>query len=395
MSTIRSAFRNICRKKTRTAMIVLGVAIGVFSIVLINGISTNGKEAISTQINGMGLYGLSVRFEDTNSGLCFSQSDVQLVQKNVPDAEVVMPLSVEYRNVQAAGQQTGCAIWGVDADAEEVLDLTLLYGKPFSAEQVRKGERICLVGEDYAEAVFGRKNVVGKTIGVEYNDIFEEFTIWGVLKSSESGLQELVNTYVPSFIYLPNQAIYDITGSSNTQRMAIKVREDVDSDLVTEKIVRLLEMKFRGQSEFVVEDINEQKESFDGILSTVTLILTVIGGVSLVVSGLSIMTVMLVTVRERTKEIGIKKSIGASNQVILLEFLAEALLVTLTGSLIGSALGVAGCYLGGSLYNIAITMDPGMLLKINLFAVIVGVAFGVVPAMKAARLKPLEALHAD
>ena len=186
-----------------------------------------------------------------------------------------------------------------------------------------------------------------------------------------------------------------MTGREDFDQIAVRVSAGADVAGEEQRIVSALERTSGLKGFFRTDNLAMQKERLSGLMDIVTLILTAISGISLLVSGLGIMTIMLVSVNERTREIGIKKAIGASRSRILFEFLAEAVIISLLGSVVGILIGSAACAAGMSLMGIAASWDiRGFFILIG-FAVAVGGVFGVYPAIKAARMRPVEALRME
>ncbi len=389
---IISGTRNVFRKKVRSILTIAGIAIGVLSVVVISTIGEVGKSAINQEIDSIGMSGLTIRTVKSGSQLFTAQ--IQSVEALEPVSEAI-PLMLEYTESTLRGVKTDCAVWGIDSGAQNVVSMQLLYGRYINQADVASNAAVCIVDESYAEKVYKRTNIVGKTIYISMNGRSEPFEIIGVVKTGGSLMQGLIGNYIPCFVYTPYTTLKSHTGKSNFDQIAVKLKSEVDPELAAKEIKASLTGVLGSGENIRVENLAAQREQLDNILGIVTLVLSVIAGISLVVAGLSIMTVMLVSVSERTKEIGIKKSIGASRHKIMMEFLTESFLISGIGSLSGLALGILLSVLGCSALGIPPLLNREMILFSVLFATGTGVLFGVYPAMQAAKLRPVDALRSE
>ena len=207
-------------------------------------------------------------------------------------------------------------------------------------------------------------------------------------------MQNMLGEYVPSFLYLPYTTMQSASGQDHFDRIAVRAAEGEDPDRVGEEIItQLCQTSGRSESMCTVENMAKQKEGLNRIMDLVTLVLSAIAAISLVVAGLGIMTMMLTSVNERTKEIGIKKSIGASEGIILLEFLIEAFTLSLVGSIIGAGVGLGIVLICCAIGGIPMAINWTLTWAVIGFTVLLGVLFGVYPAAIAAKLRPVDALR--
>ena len=196
-------------------------------------------------------------------------------------------------------------------------------------------------------------------------------------------------------VYVPYSTLQHLTGRSRFDQIAVRLTDGTDSTTAQQHVVHTLERLSGRSGGYHAENLAMQKDRLGRIMTMVSLVLTVISGISLLVSGLGIMTIMLVSVTERTREIGVKKALGASRGRIMLEFLAEAIIITLLGSVIGIVLGGAAAGIGLAAFGVPVSVSLGSVLSLIGFCVLIGGVFGVYPAIKAARMPPVEALRAE
>ncbi len=392
---LKNAFHNIFRKRLRSALTIAGIGIGVLSVIVISAIGDLGKQTINAELNSIGIDGLAVSASSSTTQPVTLYTDQLGEIKKDQNVEDAMPLMVQATQSRNRDKVNNCIVWGIDNNAQNIISLEVLYGRMVSQGDLASGESVCVVDEAYAAQFYGRKNIVGKTVEVILNGGYQTFTVVGVVASGGNVLQNLMGEYIPSFLYIPYSTMQRVCGRESFDQIAIRLREGTDPDSAAQSITTRLETENGVKDSIKVENLVQQKEKLNNILDIITLVLSVIAGISLIVAGLSIMTVMLVSVSERTREIGIKKSIGASRSKILMEFLIEALLISLIGSGMGCGVGVALSWAGCAVLGMTYTLNAGLVLFCMGFAVVTGILFGVYPAMKAAGLRPVEALRQE
>lgn len=392
MDFIWGCIRNMFRKKLRTILTISGIGIGVMSVVIISLIGDVGKASINQELNSMGISGLCVTASNDMGSKLFSDTELEMVRENqnVRDAA---PLITQIANVKARGMTTQAVLWGMDEHTSNIVSIQLLHGRMLRKSDVSAGAEVCLVDQSFADLLYHRDNIVGKTIQLMVDGKYRDYTVVGVVSAGGNLLQSLMGEIVPTFVYLPYSSLTRYSADKNFAQIVAQLNPYVDEETAEASITVSLSKQIAGTGRIQIENLNQQKDKLNGILNLVTLILSAIGGISLIVAGLSIMTVMLVTVHERTREIGIKKSIGASRRIILFEFLTEALLLSLVGSLLGSTAGLLIGAVGCGLLGVTFLVQWETIGICILFSVLIGMIFGVYPAMKASKLKPVEALR--
>jgi putative ABC transport system permease protein len=387
-----NAFRNLFRKKIRSVLTIAGIVIGVMSIMLISMISDIGTAAIEEELSGMGAGGILISSNSKKKNVSLSTPQLELIEEN-QSVQTAVPLMVQYSTVKMKQQTEECVIWGTDQNIADIISMEVLHGRFITQYDIDMLSAVCVVDESYALNVYKRSNIVGKKIQVLLGGSYQTLEVIGVIKSGGNILQSLMGNMVPCFTYVPYSTMQTLSKQSDFGQILVKIKDENDTQTESDGLVKQLNDEYGVKNAVKAEDLNQQMEMIESILQIVTMILTVIAGISLLVSGLSIMTVMLVSVSERTREIGIKKSIGASRGVILIEFITESFLVTLLGGVIGVALGIFFAWIGCLVFGISVIINWKTILWCILFAVGTGVLFGVYPAFKASALKPVDALR--
>lgn len=389
----RQRVSGILRGRLRSALTIAGIAIGVFSVVVISCVGQSGSALVSAQLGAMGLDTMMVSVGVYDAPITLDEEDVTAIRKVRSVAEA-MPLMNEYTYNRVRGELQECMVWGVDQNADKVISLEPLHGRLVNKADLLAGAKVCVVDEAVAVAAYGRSNIVGKTMEFYLGGAFEKFQVIGVVKSGVSSLQNLLGEFIPQFSYIPYTAMQVVCGRQSFDQIAVSLKDVPSAENAAEELTsRLREENGPAASALRVSNLLHQKEQLGEILGIVTLILSLIAGISLLVSGLSIMTVMLVSVRERTREIGIKKSIGATSTAILSEFLAEATLLTVMGSAAGLFCGLIVSWIGSLALGVPFEADIGIIALTLVFSVLIGLLFGAYPAYKAAGLHPVDALR--
>ena len=388
---VKKGICDLFRNKLRSFLTIGGICIGVLSVVVISSIGEIGKTTIDGELNNMGMNSVVITADKSNySGLC--EKDIASL-KTVPAVDNAMPLMNFLTESTILKKTEPCMLWGVNEDADRVIELVPIYGRLLNKGDVISGAKVCVIDEKVAQESYKRSNIVGKKISVKVGGTLEDFTVVGVVENGVNILQSMLGEYIPSFVYIPYTTLQTESSQFYFDQIAVKIKGDESTDDLSNRIEQAILKNRDIVTQVKVDNLLKQKSQLNNIMSIITVVLSAIAGISLIVSGLSIMTVMLVSVNERTREIGIKKSIGATNADILIEFLLEALLITFIGAILGSLIGVAGSAIGCIIFGLKLTINFKMVFGIVGFSMIIGLVFGVYPAFRAATLKPVDALR--
>lgn len=252
-----------------------------------------------------------------------------------------------------------------------------------------------MVDQSFAQSMYNKDNAVGHNVTVTLHGNTEKFTIIGVIKTGSGLLQSAMGNYVPNFLYMPYSTMQYLTGATNYNQIITKTLPNANIDVLATTLESKLNVSNgTDDGSYIITNLAKQKDSLSNILGIVTAILSSVGAVSLIVSGLSIMTVMLVSVSERKKEIGIKKAIGATRGITVKEFLGEAFMLSALGCIVGIIISYFLVIIATNVLGIAISINISTVAITCVFSIISSVFFGVYPALKASKLKPAETLRA-
>ena len=301
----RSAWIALGRKRLRTLLTIGSIAIGTAMVVLVICIGGVGTQAIQSELESMGINGLSVSATD---GLTVTALTSIRCLSEVRQA---MPLALQFASAMVNGHTYSVVGCGIDSGADQVISLRLLHGRMLSQKDVAAENAVCVVDETLALEAYGRSNVVGQPLSLCYEDGVLEATIVGVTATGSSLLQN-VTSLIPYMVYVPYTTQQVVTGVYAFDQIAVRLRAGEEPQNAQQAIQRMLTYSEEDYGTLTTEDLASQRARLDAMANVLTLVLTAIGGVSLLVSGFGILTVMLSSVNERTREIGIKKAIGYS-----------------------------------------------------------------------------------
>lgn len=402
MEYFKMALDNIRANKGRSILTMLGIIIGISSVIMIMSIGQGAKSEISDQLNAIagGQIYISGAYSDTDM-IYFNASDLEAIKEMEGVKGVTVADSMSGTLRAPKGTEFSASIQTGTADLKFTHNPEMKYGRYFTDSDVESMNMVAVIGENDARKLFGTDDVVGLSVEATIYDITQEITFVGVIKEEvpEGGLMNSmmynsnrVSLYMPytanyAFGYILDEfyGIYVITENGYSSRA------------VSNDIVLMLERRYQvqGQDKFYVEDAESQISMITDVLDMFTAFIAFVAAIALLVGGIGVMNIMLVSVTERTREIGIRKALGARTGSIMLQFLSESAIITCIGGIIGIVLGILGAKAVCSLP--ALGFEPRLsiatVVLATLFSSCVGILFGVYPAKKAAQLSPIEALR--
>jgi len=382
LNSLRLAIRSTLANKTRSFLTMLGIIIGVISVVVLVSIAQSTTSSITTAISSMGSELLTVTVTDEDILL---SADDYLGLEEYDSIESVAPYLTISGTARSGSNYTGVSALGVTEDYMRTADLDLQAGRAIALSDLEWRTGVAVIGTEVAGELFESYDVIGKTFTMSNRS----FTIVGLLAESGSDLTGSLDSRV--LIPLTTAArVADSTAITTCYVKAASAADVALAQALTE--YHMLELT-RDEDAYDVYNMSELLDTLDDVMSTLALMLGGIAAISLLVGGIGIMNIMLVSVAERTREIGIRKAIGARRSHILMQFLIEACVLSILGGLIGLGLSALGLKIFSLLADMTISMDWRAAVSALVFCVVIGVLFGSYPAAKASKLTPIDALQ--
>ena len=386
------SIKNILCNKSRSMLTMVGICIGAMSVVIISTISATGTNEVNSQLINMGIDSVMVQVNKNVDDVVLSDEDIDEI-KNISGVKDAMPLMSSITQSYLLNYTVDCVAWGIDKSADELISLKAKYGRLITNHDILSNSKVAVIDENIALQSYGRGNVVGKKVRIFLGGTFHEYEIVGVAESGITNLQSILSNIVPSFVYIPYSTMQMDTGRKNFDQIAVKLKPSEDNEQIISTVESHLNNIYNKENAISAYNLLQQKGQLESIMDMITIVLSSIAGISLVVSGLSVMTAMLASVSERRREIGIKKSIGAKNSDIYKEFISESLILSLTGSAVGITFSILFLKLIAFLFRISIVFDWQIIMILIVSSAVIGIIFGAYPARKAAKMEPVKALH--
>lgn len=397
------AFFNLKSNKIRALLTMLGIIIGISSVVMIVSLGTGFKKTINKEMDEIA--GKYIEVYSYTSDFGFDREDFEAVEARVPHVEGTTPTlgllgNASYKNVKEYKVLIGAG----SEMREQYESYDIIKGRYFSKEENDNGEYVMVIDKGSARKIFGSTDVIGMTLDIEALGKIVSYKIVGVIDDSSDEMSNFAmhDTSYDIRITVPinslsNQLGFEITPAT----MVVFIDDANNADEVAERTKRVLETRHEcvGDNEIMVMNYNSYFSSINSVLTMITVLIMLVAGISLFVGGIGVMNIMLVSVTERTREIGIRKALGARTSSVLTQFLVESATISLVGGMIGTVIGLVGaeliCLVLTQTMGETINADFNILfiLGIALFSMSIGVIFGIIPARKAAKYNPIDALR--
>ncbi|HPD96869.1 MAG TPA: ABC transporter permease [Synergistales bacterium] len=400
--TTKIAFRALLVNKTRSALTMLGIVIGVMAVIMMFAIGAGANRQIAERFSSMGSNMIIVRPGASQgpggvSGISsrnLTIEDAYAIGSECPAVAYAAPVSSGNAQVVYGNQNWSAPVTGTTPDYLFVRDWGLDSGHSFTEQDVRSAAKLAIIGKTVAENLFGNEDPVGKTIRVLRVPVVV-VGVLGEMGESAFGRDEDNIILVP--ITTAQRRLFSTSRIGSVSSIMVKATGSGMLEAAQKQIEMLLEIRHRirpgGEQDFSVRNMSQMIENAKSATRIMTLLLTAVASVSLLVGGIGIMNIMLVSVTERTREIGIRMALGARTVDIRLQFLVEAAALSMLGGFVGILLGITGSQVISRGFGWAVEISPFSVVLAFGFSALVGIFFGYFPAVKASMLNPIEALR--
>jgi len=393
------ALREIRRNVMRSFLTILGIVIGVAAVITMVTLGSGATAKVTEQISSLGTNLLEVRPGQGHRGPggtrstadMFEVNDAAAIAQEISGVAEVAPVASQSTQAIYGNQNWSTTVTGSTNAYLKVRNWTLDRGREFTEREVRSGKAVCILGNTVRKELFGGQDPLGDTIRLGKLSC-------KVIGGFESKGQSSFGTDQDDFVLVPLRLLQRrIAGNTDVSAISVSARDGISTEKIEQDIERLMRERRRilpgKDDDFHVRNMEELISTLTGTTKVLTGLLGAVAAVSLLVGGIGIMNIMLVSVTERTREIGIRMAIGAMEREVLMQFLVEAVVLSSFGGLFGIALALSASVWFAGMLQVPFIFNPGIVVVAFLFSASVGVIFGFFPAQKAARLDPIDALR--
>ncbi len=391
------AYLSLTTNKLRSILTMLGIIMGVFSVVAIMAISNAAQVFMASEFNKLGANTIFAQYagDGENTAEYLTLKDLDNIKEGMPEVQNITAAQVFGSGIRTEDGTRDAQLIGTTSQYTSFQVMDFAAGRFLSSSDIAGNRRVAIVPDSYAKEYFGTNDVLGEEIHLYnyYGDIMK-FKIVGVLSTEDSLFSSMLEGFeMPVEVIVPITTAQDFFGDKYINQIQISIEEGVNLKGAGEKLVRLLEFTHQAEDKYFATSVEEIQKSVGTVLNVISSILLVIAIITLVVGGIGIINILLVSVTERIREIGLRKAIGAKKRDIVMQFLTESILMTGFSGLVGIILGVVTGGIISKIIKIPPVVDIKIIVITFMGSLVLGLVFGVYPAKRAADLDPIESLR--
>jgi len=384
---IKISFKNITMNKLRAILTMLGIIIGVAAVIALTSLGMGASQSVSDEVSSLGSTTVSISLSGNSSDEEVVTYDELMSFEDLSEVEAVSPTVTTSSTLKnGTTSSEGVTVAGVNTSYEDVNDITVRTGRNIMDIDLDNRNKVVVLGSNVATELFGFSNAVDQTIKIDGTT----FKVIGVLEEQGEELSGSVDDQV----LIPFTTAQRFIGQTYVTSATVKMSSEDAVEIGMAKMEQDLYNQFGGdETSYSVRNQSSVSDALDSVSNTMTLLLAGIASISLIVGGIGIMNIMLVSVTERTREIGIRKAIGAKKKDIMLQFLIEAVVLSAFGGILGALIGLGSAEVLSSMLDMTMQITWWIVGGSVSFSILIGIIFGIFPANKASNLSPLEALR--
>jgi len=397
IENFKMAMDSIKANKLRSFLTMLGIIIGISSVIAILSLGEGGKSSITGEFEKIGSSTVSIKVNSNEATMSdyFNENDIKQIAERVNTVKYITPSSYKMGNRSSETKSKKASISAGNQDLAFIQSVEMIHGRFFNEIEANEGKAVIVLDEIGAKSLFGYTDVVGEYVTVGPKASAKKARVIGVTKSSQMMFMA-ENEDMPIMSMVPLsflESLYPTDFVIDTLYIMADTKENIE--LAGNSAINVLKSRHnnRDREVYTAESLMKQLDQVNEVLGIFTGFISAVAAISLLVGGIGVMNIMLVSVTERTREIGIRKAIGATTNTILLQFLTESVIISLLGGIIGMILGIVAAYGLGSFAGITPVLSITSIIAVIIFSSSVGIFFGIYPARKAAKLDPIEALR--
>ncbi|MBL4931234.1 ABC transporter permease [Clostridium paridis] len=397
VENFKMALDSIISNKMRSFLTMLGIIIGISSVITIVSLGQGGQNSITGEFEKFGSSTVNISIDSSKAEQSdrITYEDIKQVKNKVDTVKYVAPFVSKSGVAISDTENKKANITGTNTDGLTIQNLEFLYGRAFNEREYSEGKNVVIIDEIAAKTLFGYSDATGKTIKIGSSQSPIKATIIGITSSPMASFGGM-NNQRPAMLYVPATLLQNMYSNEfSIDRISVMATDKNSTEDAGIGAKNILESRHnnRGKDMYIAENAISQIDQINNVLGIFTAFIGAVAAISLIVGGIGVMNIMLVSVTERTREIGIRKAIGATTGAILLQFLTESVIISMLGGIIGMLVGILGAFGIGKFANITPSLSPIVIISAILFSSAVGIFFGIYPARKAANLDPIDALR--